>query len=330
MGHGKSRLVMLVACAAILVGCSARDEAGGSTAGPSQVASESPSASLTASPTASDPTTGSTTDPLLMDMEQAADEFLSVVCPTDTALHVLGNVATSAGGWGKVKAKDSKPYAESAIEQARTTAERLLSTENWPAEVAESIPQVADEYLAIVTPLQLIASATAGSQMTQPWVTVSSKARTAEQRVRLELGLETAGSEEDGCPPAPKVVAPKSPSNSSGSGSTSSSAWVYRWESPSGNLRCGYAPRSSKGVPVVACLDSDTNTLSRLYRGYLAAISYATSSQRQQLPGGIVKDFYEGIQVGPFGCALLDQGMTCRDSTTGAGFVIRRGVAYPI
>ena len=80
----------------------------------------------------------------------------------------------------------------------------------------------------------------------------------------------------------------------------------------------------------MACLDSDTNTLVRLYRGYSAAISYATGSQRQQLPGGLVKGFYEGIQVGPFGCALLDQGMTCRDGTTGAGFVIRRGVAYPI
>lgn len=327
MGRGAGRLVLLTACAVMVASCSAADNAGGSAAGSTQGLAESPSAS--ASPTASDPATGATAEPPPMGIEQAADEFLAVTCPTDTALHVLGNVGVAAGGWGKVKPRDSKPYAQSAIEQARTTAERLLDTKSWPAEVAASIPQVADEYLAIVTPLQLIASATSGSQMTQPWVTISSKARTAEQRVRLELGLGTAGSEEDGCPPAPKVVAPKAPSSSSGSGSASSSAWVYRWESPSGNLRCGYAPRSSRGVPVVACLDSDTNTLARLYRGYSAAISSATSSQRRQLPGGVVKDFYQGIQVGPFGCALLDQGMTCRDGTTGAGFVIRRGVAYP-
>ena len=301
--RSRSRLLALAAAALMLAGCSA----GGSGS----------SATMSA-------------NAVLMSDEDAADEFLSVVCPTDTALHVLGNVGVAAGGWTKVRPSQSKPYAESAIDQARGTAERLLSTTDWPVSVTESIRQVADEYLSIVTPLQLIASAVKGSAMAQPWATVSSKARTAEQRVRLELGLGTAGSEDDGCPPEPRVEAPNPATSPSGSGTDSgtNTAWTSRWQSPSGNLRCGYAPRSSKGVPLVACLDADTNTLARLYNGYRAAISSATSSQRQQLPGGPTMDFNDGISVGPFACALLDQGMTCRDTDTGAGFLIRRGVAY--
>ena len=167
--------------------------------------------------------------------------------------------------------------------------ERLLETAGWPAEVRATIVDVADEYLSLVTPLQQIAAATAGTQMSRPWGIVASRPQTAEQKARLELGLPAAGAAKDGCPPAPKVILPKAPSgsSSSGRGSASSSGWTYRWESPSGNLHCGYAPRSSMGVPVIACLDSQTNTLARLYANRSAMITTATRSQRAQLQGDL-------------------------------------------
>lgn len=83
-------------------------------------------------------------------------------------------------------------------------------------------------------------------------------------------------------------------------------------------------------MPVAACLDSDTNTLARLPKGYFPAFTQATSSQRSQLPGGPTLEFYESISGYGFRCSLEDSGMTCIDTLSGAGFVIRRGVASPL
>lgn len=265
----------------------------------------------------------------LMAEDDARDEFLAVVCPTDTALQFLGNLPLAEGGWEDVTPSTVRPYVEAALAAASRTATDLNDITSWPESVATEIPVVSKEYLALLAPLERINQATKGNAMKAAWDEVQSLPRTAEQQVRLTLGLGVVWSDDDGCPPPPKVK-PKEAKKNDGNGATSSSNWTSLWQSPSGNLRCGFAPSGSLGVPVAACLDSDTNTLARLPRGYYPAFTQATSSQRSQLPGGQTLEFYESISGYGFTCSLEDSGMTCIDTSTGAGFVIRRGVAFPL
>ena len=325
------------ACAALLVLAGCSGVAGGGAASPQVVtvtATPSPQAPSPSVPTGSPPGSPAPSDIALGGMtdEEASQEFLALVCPTDTALQILGNVSLAADGWGKVQPKDARPYAEAAIEQASRAAQQLEQFRPWPANVADDMPEVSQEYLQMLTPLQRIASASDGEAMKDPWLELRALPRTAEQSVRLTLGLGIVASPEDGCPPAPEVprrsadVDDDDAQSASGSGS-----WTTLWQSPSGNLRCGFSPEGSLGVPVAACLDSDTNTLARLPKGYYPAITSATTSQRAQLSGGFVLDFGETVSDYGFTCTLLDpQGMTCRDLATGQGFSIRRGVAYPL
>lgn len=302
----------LVVIPLVLSACSA------SSSGDSQPASGS------AEPPTSEPATSS-----IMTDEDARKEFLSIVCPTDTALQFLANVPLAEGGWEAVTPSTARPYVEAAVAAASRTATDLTEVTSWPESVAVEIPAISDEYLAMLAPLERINQATKGNAMKAAWEELQSLPRTSEQQVRLALGLGVVWSDDDGCPPPPKVK-PKEPKKNNGGSTSSSSNWTTLWQSPSGNLRCGFAPSGSLGVPVVACLDSDTNTLARLPKGYYPAFTNATASQRSQLPGGQTLQFYESISEYGFTCSLEDSGMTCFDASSGAGFVIRRGIAYPL
>lgn len=286
--------------------------------------SDSQSASGSAEPASSEPSAST-----VMSTEDARKEFLSIVCPTDTALQFLGNVPLAEGGWEAVTSSTARPYVEAAVAAASRTATDLSEVTSWPESIAAELPAISDEYLAMLAPLERINQATKGNAMKAAWEELQSLPRTSEQQVRLTLGLGVVWSDDDGCPPPPKVK-PKEPKKNNGSSTSSSSNWTTLWQSPSGNLRCGFAPSGSLGVPVAACLDSDTNTLARLPKGYFPAFTNATTSQRSQLPGGRTLQFYESISEYGFTCSLEDTGMTCFDTSSGAGFVIRRGVAYPL
>jgi hypothetical protein len=265
----------------------------------------------------------------VMTEDDAREEFLAVVCPTDTALQFLANVPLEEGGWDDVTPSIVRPYVEAAVAAASRTATDLSDVASWPDSVAREIPSVSKEYLAILAPLERINQATKDNAMKAAWDEIQSLPRTAEQQVRLTLGLGVVWSDDDGCPPPPKVK-PKQAQKEDGNSATSNSSWTTLWQSPSGNLRCGFAPSGSLGVPVAACLDSDTNTLARLPKGYYPLFTQATSSQRAQVPGGQILEFYESISGYGFTCSLEDSGMTCIDTSTGAGFVIRRGAAFPL
>lgn len=285
------------------------------------------SVSSSEAPSSTTPTSSPTSE--VLSDEEAREEFLALVCPTDTALQFLGNVPLVEGGWDDVTPSVVRPYVEAAVAAAARTATDLPGPAAWPDSIAAELPAVSDEYLAMLAPLERINQAARGSAMKTAWEELTSLPRTAEQQVRLTLGLGVVWSDEDGCPPPPKVK-PKEPKKADANSSSSNSNWTTLWQSPSGNLRCGFAPRGSLGVPVAACLDSDTNTLARLPKGYFPAFTNATTSQRSQLPGGRTLQFYESISEYGFTCSLEDSGMTCFDTSSGAGFVIRRGVAYPL
>lgn len=264
--------------------------------------------------------------PELISLSEARSQFVASVCPTDTALHILNNVALVAEGWDKVTPDQAAPYAQGAVTAASSTISNLENVV-WPSEIASDIPTVIEEHREIQFLLGRIESSVTGSDMKAVWQELRTLPRLGEQRIRLQLGLGDVWSQNDGCPPPPPVA---NSDASSERPTTSSAGWTTLWESPSGNLRCGFAPRGSRGVPVAACLDSDTNTLARLPRGYAPVFSEATASQRAQLPGGFVLEFYQSVAEYGLSCSLEDSGMTCIDGSTGAGFIIRRGVAFPI
>lgn len=276
-----------------------------------------------------EPTASPAAEAAAMSEEEAREEFLAIVCPTDTALQFLANVPLTEGGWESVTPATVRPYVEAAVAASSRTATDLDDPTTWPESIAAELPAVSDEYLAMLAPLERINQAGKGNAMKEAWQELQSLPRTAEQQVRLTLGLGVVWSDDDGCPPPPKVK-PKPPEKDDDGSASANSNWTSLWQSPSGNLRCGFAPRGSLGVPVVACLDSDTNTLARLPKGYYPAFTNATASQRSQLPGGRTLQFYESISEYGFTCSLEDSGMTCFDMSSGAGFVIRRGVAYPL
>ena len=261
-----------------------------------------------------------------LSLDQVSEQFLASVCPADTALQVLNSVAVAAGGWTNVSPGEIEPYADGAMAAVIGTTKDLQNL-SWPEDLAAGISAVTQEHAQLIVPLDQIKNASTGTEMRESWQALRELPRSGENILRAQLGLGLAWSSNDGCPPPPPVT---EPSESTSRPNTSSGAWTTLWQSPSGNLRCGFAPRGSLGVPVVACLDSDTNTLARLPKGRFTQFTEATSSQRAQLPGGFVLDFYQTVSEYGFFCSLEDQGMTCVDADSGVGFVIRRGTAYPI
>lgn len=142
-----------------------------------------------------------------MTTRQAADEFLSIVCPTDTALHLVETVYLTEGNWKDVSPKAIQPYTRNAVEAARQTSQDL-ERDDWPEDIAALMPEVSREYLEMLAPLDRMDQASSGAQMQEPWKQIRSLSRTAEQQARVTLGLSTVGSKNDGCPPAPKVPTP--------------------------------------------------------------------------------------------------------------------------
>ena len=200
----RSALAAVVLAVSVLVtaGCSSPNEVVNSS---SPVSSPQPGAS-------SSPPSESETP--LLGVKEAARQFLAIVCPTDTALHLVETVQLSKGSWKSVKPKDVQPYTRNAVEAARTTSQELERTD-WPEDVASIMPEVSREYLELLTPLDSIDQAASGAAMQRPWRELQSLSRVAEQQVRVSLGLGTAGSKEDGCPPPPKVEPPREESGGS-------------------------------------------------------------------------------------------------------------------
>jgi len=140
--------------------------------------------------------------------EAAAAVFLAAVCPTETALHEVENVAVKAGGWSEVSESKLSAAANSAVESVRVTAETLTAETRWDPEVARDLERTVDEFLALAAPLQQLADSATGKDRKTAWARVEKSPRVAEQRLRLALGLGLARSENDGCPAAPKVSRP--------------------------------------------------------------------------------------------------------------------------
>lgn len=258
--------------------------------------------------------------------QAAAQSFLAAVCPTDSALQDINQAALAGGGWTSVPPSNIHRLADWAMDSVRNTTQSL-ETSSWPEGVSEKIPGVTQEYLTMLRPLTTLSESSSGEQLRRAWQFLDSLSRTNEQAVRIDLGLGPIDSLEDGCPPPLPVATQPKPQPTSGS--TGSGAWTQYWQSPSGNIRCGFTPQGSAGVPTVACLVADENRLVRLAQGSDASYSpSATDSQRAQLPGGPTLNYGSYLTAGPFECWQSPPdgvGMTCTELATGHGFSIKRG-----
>ena len=258
--------------------------------------------------------------------EVAAQSFLAAVCPTDSALQNINQAALAGGGWTSVPPRDIHGLADWAMDSVRNTT-KSLEASSWPPGISEKMPAVSQEYLAMLRPLTTLSESNSGEQLRRAWQFLDSLSRTNEQAVRIELDLGPIDSNEDGCPPPAPVTTQPQPRPTSGN--TVSGAWTQYWQSPSGNIRCGFTPQGSAGVPTVACLVADENRLVRLAQGSDASYSpSATDSQRAQLPGGPTLNYGSYLTAGPFECWQSPPdgvGMTCTELATGHGFSVKRG-----
>ena len=144
-----------------------------------------------------------------MTVAQAKDYFISTVCPVATEIKVIDNLPRAAGGWPKVHITQAAPYISSLEAEASKAAGKLTAANVvWPTNVSASIPGVQQAMLAMLVPLGQMAKAPNGASMAAPWQRVSLDPRTAEQQVRLTLGLGAANSANDGCPPVPLASPP--------------------------------------------------------------------------------------------------------------------------
>lgn len=91
------------------------------------------------------------------------------------------------------------------------------------------------------------------------------------------------------------------------------------WQSPSGNIRCGYTNQVG-----VAC--------SMRHNGRVATLrSFGNSSigwTRYSLPAGYVLPYGRTWRRSTFSCSSMTTGMTCSSSYTGHGFFISRERTY--
>ena len=262
-----------------------------------------------------------------MTKDRAKEFFLATVCPVTTSLKIVDNLWIDAGGWKAVVPSKARPYTQSASDEARKAATALTDGGvAWPDGLLPSIDAMKVNFLGMIVPLEAMVNAPTGAAMEAPWSKVALNPRVAEQQARIDLGLPAANAAKDGCPPVPRskskpVALPKP----GGNGSSGGGGGPNNWQSPSGNLRCGYFEQGSDG-PSVACLDAETNTLVILNVGATRTVQ-ASQSQRDQLRGGAVQDFGDAARYwgGLFKCELTSEGMTCQDNTVGSWFVIRKG-----
>ena len=145
----------------------------------------------------------------LLSFDTAAQVFLAAVCPTETELHNVENVAIAAGGWVKASPPKVRKAASQAVGAVGLSAELLAQETRWPPELTRDVRATTDELLALATPLQDLSEAREGTEMERYWTRIEKSSRVAEQRLRLALGLGLARSVDDGCPQPPKVSRPK-------------------------------------------------------------------------------------------------------------------------
>jgi len=312
--------------AASLLGLSACSGAN-STADP---APESASASAAPAPegTSASPEVTQQT----LSLEDTKRQFLSIVCYTDTSLQNLNGAALNSGGWSGIPRKEAATYAEAAIDAAREAVRRMQEAD-WPDSVASQLPAMESEYLAMLRPLEQIAQASKADDRSQAWRELKSQDRTAEQQVRLTLGLGPVDSTDDGCPPPVEINAPKKDKKDK-TDSNAAAGWTDHWTSPSGNIECGYNPAGSRGLPVVACVVSDEHTYMKLTQGVgVEGPLGANSGTYAQLSvsGARVLGYGQTTYVGPFACnqSLTDGiGMSCWLTSTLQGFTVKRGTYW--
>lgn len=185
----------------LVAGC-AMGSASEGPSGPTQQASESlgaPPAAVTVE---------------ILHINTAAQVFLAAVCPTETELHNVENIAIEAGGWERVAPSKMRNAAAQAVTAIGQTARLLTQETRWPPQIRKDVRATTDELLALATPLQDLSETPASSAMERYWTRIEKSSRVAEQRLRLSLGLGLARSEDDGCPPAPKASRPKPESSS--------------------------------------------------------------------------------------------------------------------
>ena len=268
--------------------------------------------------------------------QATADMFLSMVCPTRTAVNNLLATATASGGWQKMPAQDARRFAQAAVAETQTTVRKLDET-TWPETVAESIPSVVDEYLATLRPLERLTQVSAQDR-TAVWQELQGQSRSAEEKVRIDLGLGSFDSTENGCPLPPNVTPTKPKKDGPNpSSTTKNSAWTMHWTSPSGNIACGYAPEGRDGAPVVACMVLDEQRLMRVRaNGSVEGPLIADSGDRAQLTSSNARALGWGGTITPpgFFCQMSSEngpGMACQDNIYRQGFTVKRGTywSYP-
>ena len=171
----------------------------------STVVVTAPPAATTASPTASaSPTTATPTptpSPTVMAKAQAADWYLSAICPSNAASEAADDTFSGLYADDLDKAKVRRLTTRAAAAN-RTAAARLDAPPlPWPADVRAAVAKVTAQVLAEVTYYQDIARAKTAEDM----ITASnsqvgaSGANVPAQTARLRLGLPTAGAAKDGC-----------------------------------------------------------------------------------------------------------------------------------
>lgn len=275
-------------------------------------------------------------------VQRPSREFLNLVCPTDSAVQTLGYVAAIQGGWKNLSQKQAEQLASTASDAAREVA-RQIPEKQWPETIAVLMPEVAEEYLAMIPPLGQIAGAASGEDRSTAWRQLQEVPRTAEQRVRIQLNLGPAATDQDDCPPALKVKPNQTKPQTSGSGSNNAAAslgWTDHWRSPKGNIKCGYNPRGSRGVAVIACMVVSDREFMRMHDGSPPEGPIATkSNDAAQIDGSPMSILNYGQTKtvgGEFACYQSSEtgtGMACWSLRYPSnGFTVSSGtfLSYPV
>lgn len=146
----------------------------------------------------------------VMSIEQAAELYLTAVCPTNEYIDVFNEKMSS---WitsdNKLSAADKRMF-EDAQEVSRLAAQLLDSPpSNWPEGTEEGIDEIVVSLLQDVSKYQKAAVADTQSEAYLARYAVIDggvNSNSQAQLVRLRLGLPAADAEDDGCGPFNKLA----------------------------------------------------------------------------------------------------------------------------
>ncbi|WP_175558563.1 hypothetical protein [Arthrobacter sp. ok362] len=169
----KKTCAVLALAALALAGCSGGGQA---------TAAATESATTTASPTPAP-------SPTIMANDEAGKKYMSIVCPTNTAIDQL-NKAVEAQPFN---VKASTTAAAAARDSYRKQIEAFSDEKVlWPATVKADIAKMAEETYSDLTGAANLASQTTESNFNAAWnAWTSSTATVTAQKVRLKLGLSS-------------------------------------------------------------------------------------------------------------------------------------------